>query len=225
MVLAAADRQAVGADQAMDQLCHVYWYPLYAFLRRSGRSPHDAQDLVQGFFTHLLAKESRLKSAHPAKGRFRSFLLACLKHYVANRDDWDRVRTPGQPLLSIDEVTAEERYHLEPADVVDPSRIFERRWAIIAIEQTLARLGDICRAEGKAHLFDALSPYLTGQAERGNHAQIADQMGMSEGAVRVAVSRLRASYRELLLKEIARTVDDDADVDAEVRELFALFGG
>jgi len=94
LVLAAADRQSVGADQALEELCRAYWYPLYAFLRRSGRSPHDAQDLVQGFFVQLLAKESRLKSAQPAKGRFRTFLLACLKHYVANRDDWSRVRRP-----------------------------------------------------------------------------------------------------------------------------------
>ncbi len=208
LVLAAADRQADGADQALEELCRAYWYPLYAFLRRSGRSPHDAQDLVQGFFVHLLAKVKPGQVRRSGQARFRSFLLACLKHYAANRADWDRSRSPQQPLLSIDEVTAEGRYGLEPVDIQDPARVFERRWAYIVIEQTLARLKEACVADGKADLFEALTPYLTGDAQRGDHARVAARLGMSEGAIRVAVSRLRAEYRGLLLKEIARTVED-----------------
>jgi serine/threonine protein kinase len=152
LVLAAAERQSPGGQEALEHLCRAYWYPLYAFLRKSGRSPHDAQDLVQGFFAHLLAKESRLKSAHPAKGKFRTFLLACLKHYVANQRDKERAasRNPGQPILSIDESQAEERYRLEPADLTDPAKIFERRWAFTVVERALHQLKEVHAAEGKS---------------------------------------------------------------------------
>jgi RNA polymerase sigma factor (sigma-70 family) len=225
VVLAAADQQAPGAAEALEQLCCAYWYPLYAFLRRSGRQPHDAQDLVQGFFVHLLEKESRLKSARPNRGKFRTFLLTCLKHYVADEQDKAMAsrRHPGQPLLSIDQELAEDRYRCEPADVTDPARIFERRWAFAVVEQTLNQLRESCANEGKADLFDALAPFLTGNAERGDYVPVAARFGMSDGSVRTEVSRLRVRYRDLLMKEIARTLDDPADVDAEVRDLFALF--
>jgi RNA polymerase sigma factor (sigma-70 family) len=225
VVLAAADQQAPGAAEALERLCRAYWYPLYAFLRRSGRQPHDAQDLVQGFFVHLLEKESRLKSARPNRGKFRTFLLTCLKHYVADEQDKAMAsrRHPGQPLLSIDQELAEDRYRCEPADVTDPARIFERRWAFAVVEQTLSQLRESCANEGKADLFDALSPFLTGNAERGDYVPVAARFGMSDGSVRTEVSRLRVRYRDLLMKEIARTLDDPADVDAEVRDLFALF--
>ena len=225
IVLAAAERNSPGGQEALDQLCRAYWYPLYAFLRKSGHSSHDAQDLVQGFLGHLLARESRLKSAHPTKGKFRTFLLACLKHYLANERDKATAarRNPGQPVLSIDEAQAEDRYRQEPVDLDDPALLFQRRWAFILVERTLAELRETLAAEDKLTLFHALSPFLTGNAERGDHARIAARLGMSEGAVRTEASRLRSRYRDLLLKEIGRTVDDPAHVDAEVRELFALF--
>lgn len=214
---------ANGDPKALEELCRSYWPPLYAFLRRSGNSPHDAQDMVQGFFAHLLAKDSRLQSAHPSKGRFRSFLLACLKHYAANRRAWDAVRSPKEPLISIDEEQAEERYHHEPADVTDPALLFERQWAATVVEQVASRLREIWTNDGKADLFDALAPYLNGESERGDYAIIATKVGMNEGAVRTAVTRLRQEYRKLLLKEISRTVEDPSEVEDELRALFAIF--
>ncbi len=225
IVLAAASQQSPDAQEALEKLCRAYWYPLYGFLRKQARSPHDAQDLVQGFFAHLLARQSRLQSAHPAKGRFRSFLLASLKHYAANERDREQAEKRGGGIIPIpiDTLVAEETYAHEPADLNDPAKLFERRWAFVVVEQTLAQLKEVCVAEGKADFFDALAPHLTGEAERGDYAQAAARLGLSEGAARVAAKRLRDAYRELLLEEIARTVDDPSEVDAEVRELFARF--
>ena len=214
---------ANGDTKALEELCRAYWPPLYAFLRRSGHTPHDAQDLVQGFFAHLLAKESRLQSAHPSKGRFRSFLLACLKNYSANRRAWDAVRAPKEPLISIDEELAEERYHHEPADVTDPAILFERRWAATVVEQVAERLREKWTKDGDADLFAALVPYLNGESDRGDYAIIASKVGMIDGAVRTAVTRLRQEYRKLLLKEISRTVEDPSEVEDELRALFAIF--
>lgn len=224
VVLRAVDADSPGAFEALEKLCRTYWYPLYAFLRRQGQSPEDAQDLTQGFLAQLLAK-NRLQSVQPAKGKFRSFLLACLGNYVHNERDKAHAekRGGGQILVPIDLNVAEEFYSHEPADLNDPARLFERRWAFTVVEQTLARLKEVCAAKGKAELFDALSPYLTDDSARGEYAQIAKNLGMSEVAVRTTVTRLRADFRKMLLEEIGRTVDDPAEVNAEVRELFAVF--
>jgi len=222
VVFASARQDLPGAHEALEKLCQTYWYPLYAFLRREGQRPEDAQDLTQGFLAHLLSQQ-RLQSVRPAKGKFRSFLLACLNNYVHNERDRVQAekRGGGQVPIPIDTLVAEEHYAHEPADLNDPAKLFERRWAFTVVEQTLARLKEVCTIEGKSGLFDALSPDLTGDAARGDHAPAAARLGMSEGAVRVAVSRLRTQYRDLLLQEIGRTVDNQAEVDAEVLELFA----
>ncbi len=224
MVLSAKDKDVPGAEAALEKLCRSYWYPLYAFLRRQGKGPEEAEDLTQGFFVHLLAKD-RLQSVHPAKGKFRSFLLACLTNYVNNQREKEQAakRGGGQVVLSIDASDAEEHYRLEPVDVQDPAKLFERQWASMLIEEVLRQVKEQCASNGKPKLFDALHPFLTGDAERGVYASIATKLGMNEGAVRVAVTRLRNDFRELLFTEVARTVDDPAEVESEIRQLFSAF--
>lgn len=224
VVLAAAQAGGPQADAALEELCRKYWYPLYAFVRRQGCGPPEAQDLIQGFFAHLLRRDW-LAGVGPEKGKFRTFLLACLKHYLQNlraRELGPR-RHPGQPILSIDALEAETRYGREPTDEQDPAKLFERRWALTLIEQVLQRLKGHCAAVGQATLFEVLCPYLTGDAERGDYAGIAAQLHMSPGAVRTAVTRLRGKFRELLREEIAHTVADSSEVDAEIAHLLGLF--
>lgn len=221
----AVIRPGAGGDaKALEELCRVYWPPLYAFLRRSGYNNHDAQDLVQGFFAHFLAKESRLRSAHPSKGRFRSYLLACLRNYVSNRRKYDIVRQPDQPLLSIDEVLGEGQYHLEPAELSDPAEVFHRRWAATVVDEALKHLQRSWAGAGEGDYFKALLPYLNGDANRGDYSSIAAQFGKDERAIRTAVSRLRKDYRNSLLREISRTVEDPSEVEDELRTLFEFFG-
>jgi RNA polymerase sigma factor (sigma-70 family) len=207
VVFAAADNQSPDAFKALEQLCEKYWYPLYAFLRRQGRSPEDAKDLTQGFFAHLLAKD-RLQHVHPSKGKFRSFLLACLNNYVQNERDREHAdkRGNGQATIPIDVLVAEDYYHLEPADVQDPARIFERRWAATLIGQVLQELETQYATDARRILYATLHPFLTGDAERGGYADAAAKLNRSEGAVRVAVTRLREEFRDLLRAEVGRTV-------------------
>jgi RNA polymerase sigma factor (sigma-70 family) len=213
-----------GAELALDELCRKYWYPVYAFLRRQAQSPQDAQDLTQGFFTHLLRRDW-LGRVGPEKGKFRTFLLACLRNYIHNQRERDLgpTRNPGHPLLSIDAQEAERRYHQEPCDVQDPSKLFERRWAFTLIGEVLRALQAEWAQQGKAGEFALLHPFLTGDAERGGYAAAASQMGMTEGAVRVAATRLRTEFRSRLREEIARTVEHPEDVEGEIAHLFEIF--
>jgi len=222
VVLAAADNESPDAAIALEQLCGKYWYPLYAFLRRQGRSPEDAKDLTQGFFAHLLVKD-RLQNVHPTKGKFRSFLLACLNNYVQNERDREQAdkRGGGQATIPIDVLAAEDQYHMETADVLDPAKIFERRWASTLIENVLQQLKEKHVNGGKRELFETLHPFLTGDAERGGYAEAASKLAKNEGAVRVAVTRLREEFRDLLRAEVGRTVSSPAEIDAEVRHLFS----
>lgn len=222
MVLAAVGGGEAGQGrEALERLCATYWYPLYAFVRRQGYGAHDAQDLTQGFFARLLEKKD-LAAVDRAKGKFRSFLLAALQHYLAN--EWDRAqaqkRGGGVALLSIDDAEAERRYHEEPAEQMTAEQLFDRRWALTLLDRVLARLGDEMRSEGRDAHFEALKFCLTG--ERGAaYGEIASRLGTSEGALKVAVHRLRDRYRALLRAEIAETVGSDAEVDEELRQLFS----
>jgi RNA polymerase sigma factor (sigma-70 family) len=201
-------------------LCENYWYPLYAFVRRAGHSPHDAQDLTQEFFARLIAK-SWLHDVHPERGRFRSFLLVAMKHFLAN--EWDRARRlkrgGGQAVISLDAGLAEERYAREPTDAMSAEQIFDRRWAFTLLERVLGRLRAEFAAIGKAVVFAELEPGLTGA--KLDYATIAARLSLSEGAVRIAVHRLRLRYRDLVRAEIAETVDTEADIEAELKHLFA----
>ena len=222
VILAAADGSSPESDRALATLCRTYWYPLYAFVRRQGHPAHEAEDLTQEFFARILEKQY-LGGVGPEKGRFRTFLLVCLRRFLAN--EWDRKRAlkrgGGKAALSIDFADADARYRLEPAHELTPERLFERRWALTLLEQVLAELSDEMKRAGKAELFAALKVYLAAEASAPPHAEVAAELGMSEGAVKVAVHRLRQRYRQLLRDEIARTVGDERDVDGEIGRLFA----
>jgi len=210
----------------LEKLCKVYWYPLYAFVRRQGRAPHDAQDLTQEFFARLLEK-NYLEDVDRAKGKFRSFLLASMKHFLAN--EWDRARAQkrGGALthIPIDTQFAETRYGLEPAHDQTPEKLFERRWALTLLNNVLDRLRAEHVAAGKAEQFDELKVALTADKKSISYASLGGRLRMTEGAVKVAVHRLRARYREVLRAEIAQTVASAEEVEEEIRQLFAALAG
>lgn len=226
VVMAAGNGDSVEAAEALDTLCRRYWYPLYAFVRRQGHEVHDAEDLTQEFFTRFLAKEY-FDRADPARGRFRNFLLACLKHFLS--EQWrqaGRLKRGGrQTFLSWDSLTAEERYQSEPADPLTPEKVYDRRWALTLLEQALARLGAEQSAAGKAEVFAPLKDYLWGEGSGAGYAEVAARLGMTEGALKVTVHRLRQRYRELLREEVAHTVATIHEVDEELRYLVAVIRG
>jgi RNA polymerase sigma factor (sigma-70 family) len=225
LVVAARDRAVPDAQQALAELCQLYWYPLYAYIRRHGHAHEQAQDLTQEFFARLLEKDG-LAAVDPSKGRFRSYLLVACQHFLSNQRDHDQAqkRGGGRQTLSIDFQDAEGRYAHEPAHDETPERLFERRWAVALLEQVLARLRREYEAAGKGQLFERLKARLIGDADRVPHAQAAADLGMSEGAVKVSVHRLRQRYRELLHEEIAQTLDDAGQVEEEIRALFTSLG-
>lgn len=226
VVLAAGQHPSSEAAEALAQLCRTYWYPIYAFVRRKGHAAHDAQDLTQEFFARLLGR-SYLSAVDPGKGRFRSFLLASLEHFLAK--EWVRAnrqkRGGGCAIISLDEEAAEGCYRMEPAHELTAERIFERRWAMTLLHHTLARLQEECVADGKGKLFEQVKGTLSGEKSEVSYAQAAAQLGMSEGAVKVAVHRLRRRYGELLRTEIARTVSNPEEIDEEIRYLFTALAG
>lgn len=222
LILAASQGTTSESREALSLLCALYWYPLYAFTRRQGRGPEDACDLVQGFFTGLLEK-NHLAAVDRQRGRFRSWLLASLKHHLAN--EWDREqalkRGGGHTPLSIDVEAAEGRYGLEPSHDLTPERLYERRWALTLLEHVLSRLEEECTRLGKRPLFEQLRGTLAGDVNQVPYPQVAEALGMSPGAVKVAAHRLRGRYRELLRAEIAQTVERTEDIDDEIRLLLA----
>jgi RNA polymerase sigma-70 factor (ECF subfamily) len=202
-------------------LCRAYWFPLYAFVRRLGRPADEAQDLTQEFFARLLEKGA-LRGADPNRGHFRSYLLGAFKHFLANQREHDRaVKRGGGTVLSLDFEAGEDRYRCEPAHELTPERLYEQRWALTVIDQALTQLRDEMTRAGKADLFDALKVFLSGEDQPGSYRDLAEQRGMSEGAVKVAVHRLRRRFRDVLLAEIAQTVSRPEDADDELRRLFA----
>jgi len=222
VVLAAGRSHSTHARAALEKLCRTYWPPIYAFVRRQGHSSHDAQDLTQEFFARLLEKNS-LASVERSKGRFRSFLLASLKHFLAN--EWDKARAQkrggGQILIPIDAKAAESTCGFELADSLTAEKIFERRWALALLEQVMSRLRADYAGTGKAMQFERLKATLTGERSSIPYAEIGAALGQSEGAVKVAVHRLRQRYRELLREEIAQTVSRPDEVQEEIRALFS----
>jgi RNA polymerase sigma factor (sigma-70 family) len=225
-VIAAGADQTRDSQEALARLCEVYWYPLYAYVRRWGHDADQAQDLTQEFFARLLEKHY-LRAADPARGRFRSFLLASLKHFLSNeRDRVKAVKRGGRTtVLPLEFENAEGRYSREPPDNETPETIYERRWALTLLERTLARLREEFRESGKDATFARLEGYLTGEQETLPYAELGASLGMSEGAVKVAVHRLRRRFGALLREEIAETVSDPAEVDEEIRELFRAVRG
>ena len=223
-VVLAARGDEPAARTALQILCENYWYPLYAFVRRQGHDPPDAQDLTQEFFARLLEK-GWLESVSREKGRFRSFLLASMKHFLANERDRARAlkRGGGRAPVPLDAKSAESRYAIEPADPMTPEKVFDRRWALTLLDQVLKRLRAELAAGGKAVLFEELKPALTGEPTP--YARVAEKLGMSEGAVKVAAHRLRRRYREMIRAEVAQTVGNEKDVDEELRDLMSALSG
>jgi DNA-directed RNA polymerase specialized sigma24 family protein len=225
MVLAAGRSSSPEAGRALAELCKDYWYPLYAYVRRRGYGKEDAEDMTQAFFARLLEKDY-LRSAAREKGRFRTFMLVAFQRFLAN--EWDRARAQkrggGRALVSLDADAAERRYHDEPADTMTADRIYERRWALTLIEQTIARLRDDYAAAGKTQEFDQLKNYLTADRDGIPYAELAAAGRQTEGALRVAVHRMRKRFRDLFRREIAQTVSDPNEIDAELRHLMAALG-
>jgi RNA polymerase sigma factor (sigma-70 family) len=224
VVLAAGRDHSPQADLALEELCRAYWYPLYAYIRRQGRSKEDAEDLTQTFFARFLEK-NYLKGLSSDKGRFRAFLLAALKHFLAN--EWDRAnrqkRGGGATLLSLDWQSADERYHIDPADNLGPDKLYDRTWAVTLLERVITRLRNECAAEGKAQLFQHLRAFLMLGADAIPYAQAAAELGLSEGAVRTSVHRLRRRYRELLREDVAQTLTESGQIEEEIRALLNAF--
>ena len=223
LVVAARDRTSPQAREALATLCRTYWYPLYAYIRRQGYNADQAQDLTQEFFARLLEKDF-LSLVDREKGKFRSFLLACCKHFLANERDRANAqkRGGGCQVISVDFSAVEGRYCLEASHTLTPERLFERRWTLTLLDQVLAKLREEFAQGAKSELFDRLKIFLTGESSKHSYAQVAKDLNRSEGAIKVTVHRFRRRYRELLREEIARTLEDPSQVEAEIRDLFAI---
>lgn len=222
-VFLARGGKSTEAREALGELCQSYWYPLYAFIRRSGYSREDSQDLAQEFFARLLSRDW-LAQVDESKGRFRSFLLAALKHFLANELDKARALKRGgaQQFISLDGASAETRYQLEPAHLESPDKIFERRWAIQLLDKALAALQQEHVQEEKGVVFDALKECLAGSRESIPYIELAPRLGVSVGALKVMVHRFRGRYRDLLREEVARTVVEPGQIEGEMRHLLEV---
>lgn len=224
VIVTARGRHTPAAERALQELCSAYWYPLYAYVRRQGHGREDAEDLTQAFFARMLAGRD-LDRLDSEKGRFRAFLLAAMKHFLAN--EWDKVRAQkrggGAVHLPLDWHEADARYGITSADESSPDRIYDRAWAVTLLERVIGKLRRECEAEGRVETFDVLRDFLMLQKEAIPYAQAGEQLGLTPGAVRVAVHRLRKRYRELLREEISQTVSDTGQIEEEMRALFQAF--
>jgi RNA polymerase sigma factor (sigma-70 family) len=224
-VVLEAQGPTPAAQEALEKLCRTYWQPIYAFIRRQGRGPEETKDLTQGFFALLLERRD-LNAVRKEKGRLRSYLLTSLKHFLTNERNRDLAikRGEGQRLIPLDDLHDREVAGFEPADTFAAEQIYDRRWALALLDQVLTRLGDEYRAAGpaSARLFDQLQKLLTDESDRPSQAEIADELAMTENAVKQAFHRLRLRYRELLREEIAHTVMLPGDIEDELRHLIAV---
>jgi RNA polymerase sigma-70 factor (ECF subfamily) len=220
LVLAAGQKTDARSAEALAGLCEIYWYPVYAFIRRQGHRAEDCADLTQEFFARVVER-NYLHGVDPARGRFRAFLCASIRHFLANERDRARALKRGgnQPPVSLDVEAAEGRYELEPRDHLTPEKLFDRHWALILLERALARLHDGQTSPAKRALFDHLKGFLTGDGGAPPYADVAKALGTTEGAIKVAVHRLRRQFRDALVEEIAETVSDPADIHAEIEYL------
>ena len=226
VVLAAGQKDSLHAAAALDQLCRAYWYPLYAYVRRRGYSPEDAQDGTQSFFARLLEGDL-LPHASPQRGRFRSFLLTALENFLADAHDraTARKRGSGQTPVSLDALDGEARYALEPVDEVSPDKLFKHRWATTVLEGAWTRLEAEYAADGKSEVFHELRRFNSAIESAPGYAEAAARLGMPENTVKSLVHRMRKRYRTLLRAEITRTVADPAEVDEDIRFLLRVVGG
>jgi RNA polymerase sigma factor (sigma-70 family) len=222
VVLLSAQTQAPGSRTALADLCRLYWYPLYAFVRRRGYSPEDAQDLTQGFFLSLLERKS-LRRVSPEKGKFRSFLLASLKNYLSDAFDRDNSAKRGGQIefVALDFQDGEERYHDEQADDLSPEKVFDARWALILLSHAMGRLRKEYVSQDKTAIIDALQPFLdpTNSKRLPSYEDVADKLQVSLAGVKTLIHRLRRRYSEILREEVARTLTDTRAIDDEIHSL------
>ncbi len=225
MVLEAGNQDSPRASEALGQLCRVYWRPLYAYVRKRGYSPDEAPDLVQEFFARVIEK-NYFSSADRQRGRFRTFLLASMEHFLAK--EWQRahrLKRGGEiTFFSLDDESAETLYRQEPADEFSAEKLYDRRWALALLEQALAQLRSEYSGSGRGPVFDELAIVLSGDKPDLSYAELGARIGLSEGAVKVAVHRLRQRYGELVRAQVADTVSRPEQVDEELRHLFAALG-
>ena len=223
VVIRAAKQDSASAHEALCELCRTYWYPLYGYVRRRGYSPQDAEDMTQSFFARVLEK-NYVADADRARGKFRSFLLTALKNFLANEWDRQHARKRGgfSSSINIDQATAESRLQWELRDEMQPDKAFERQWAMTLLDRVMAELEREYTESGRAKLFDALRGSLAKDESR-SQADIAASLNVSEAAVKMALQRLRARYRDLLKAEIARTVSSPDEIEPELRALMATF--
>jgi RNA polymerase sigma factor (sigma-70 family) len=224
IILSLGDSDPGTAADALSDLCQAYWFPLYAYARRQGNSHHQAEDLTQAFFCRLLDRDL-FAAAQQEKGRLRSFLLTLMKRFMANEWNKDHAQKRGgdQVHISIDQEWAEDRYRYEPADGVTPEDVYERQWALTLLDTVLATLHDEYVARNKEALFETLKDFIALDTDTTPYASLAGKLDMQEGTVRVAVHRLRKRYRDLLTREIERTVESPEEIEDEMRHLFAIF--
>jgi DNA-directed RNA polymerase specialized sigma24 family protein len=222
-VILRAGHSTEQARGALEKLCRAYWYPLYVFVRRRGYDAHAAQDLTQGFFARLL-NDGSLQQVHPTKGKFRSFLLASMKHYLANdwRDSQRQKRGGGVEIVAWDHLHAEERYLHEPQNPGDADANFDRGWARTVVTTALARLEEEMTEDGDGERFALLKGFLQGDAASSSYADKAKAADLSEGAIKSAIFRMRRRYAEFIREEIAQTLDDPREVEAEIRYLISV---
>lgn len=222
-VIAAQQTGSPEAAVALEKLCRTYWYPLYAYLRRKGNDPHRAQDLTQEFLYRLI-KENYLGAADRRRGKFRSFLLAALNHFVSNQRDYERAVKRGGRVnfVSLDDTESETRFLREPASDQSPEKIFERNWFLALFDEALARLRDEQAVAGKAATFDQLKQFVIEEAEAGDYRAVAENVNMTPNAVAVTVHRLRERYKKLVHEEVVRTVADPAELEDELHRFFAV---
>ena len=222
VVLRAGGPTSNGSAAALEQLCRTYWYPLYSFARRTGLPAHDAEDLTQAFFAFLLEKDA-IARADPERGRFRSFLLSAFKNFAANERAHQAAakRGGGKAVVSLDELRAEDRYQHEPKNDLSPERLYDQKWAASLLEQVMLLLRTEYTTLGKGTLFDVLRGVIWGGRQDGGYEKLAQQVGMSEGAFKVAVHRLRTRFKECLHQEVAQTVATPGEIEDELRHLLA----
>jgi DNA-directed RNA polymerase specialized sigma24 family protein len=224
VVLQAGGAPSPQNEAALEQLCRIYWYPLYAYVRRRGCLPEDAKDLVQGFFLHLLRGEI-LAGVRREGGRFRSFLLVTLKHYLSDQRDkaLAQKRGGGRQIVSWDAAQAEQRFLREPVDAQSPDLLFERNWALTLLERALARLREMCESEGKGELFAHLKGFILGEKGIKSYAAAAAELQLTDSAFKTALFRLRRRYHELVRDEVRETVAEPKEAEEELRHLLTLF--
>jgi RNA polymerase sigma factor (sigma-70 family) len=223
LIQRAGDASNPDAAEALEHLCRIYWPPVYVYFRHKGSSPPEAEDLTQEFFSRVLEKRY-FAQAHRERGTFRSFLLTCVKHFLAN--EWDRrqarKRGGGQRIMSLDDRSVEDRYRFEPHHGLTPERLFEQQWAWSVVGQALARLEEDVRTAGRERMYLECRDLLLGGDGAAPYRDIAQKLNLTEGALKVQIHRLRKRLRELVLDEVEQTSAPDGDADAELRHLLAL---